>query len=50
MKKVIIFGAESAFFYFSDFNFKDSLNGSLKMFCDSFSLSLILKITVPIKG
>ncbi len=50
MKKVIIFGAESAFFYFSDFNFKDSLNGSLKMFCDSFSLSLILKITgVPHK-
>ena len=50
MKKVIIFGAESAFFYFSDFNFKNSLDGSLKMFCDSFSLSLILKITkVPHK-
>ncbi len=45
MNKVIIFGAESAYWYFSDNLFRESLNGSKKMLCDSFSLSLILKIT-----
>lgn len=50
MNKVIIFGAESAYFYFSDNLFRKSLYGSQKMLCDSFSLSLILKITrVPHK-
>ena len=44
MNKLIIFNAESAYLYFKDWDFRKSLKGSSKMYCDSFSLSLVLKI------
>ena len=44
MHKITIFNSESSYFYLTDPKFRDSIRGSLKLFCDSVSLSLILKL------
>jgi len=44
MNKLVIFNAESAYFFLTDNIFRDSIKGASRLFCDSMSLSFILKI------
>ncbi len=44
MRKLTVFNAESAYFYFRDSDFRQSVLGSERLFCDSASLSLALSV------
>jgi exopolysaccharide biosynthesis WecB/TagA/CpsF family protein len=44
MKKFTIFNAESAYYYFTDEAFRLSILGSSPMYCDSASLSYVLRV------
>lgn len=44
MKKLTVFNAESAYFYFTDEEFRCSILGSSPMYCDSASLSYVLRL------
>ena len=44
MKKITIFNAESAYYYFTDARYRGSILGSTKLYCDSASLSLVLRL------
>lgn len=43
MKKYTVFNAESAYFYFTNKDFRSSVLGSSTMYCDSASLSYVLR-------
>ena len=48
MKKLIVFNAESAYYYFTDASFRHSVHGAHRLYCDSASLSLVLRLcSVP---
>ena len=44
MKKITIFNSESAYYYFTDAHYRDSILGSDTLYCDSSSLSFVLKL------
>jgi N-acetylglucosaminyldiphosphoundecaprenol N-acetyl-beta-D-mannosaminyltransferase len=44
MDKFTVFNAESAYFYFREKDFRRSILGSNPMYCDSISLSIVLRI------
>jgi N-acetylglucosaminyldiphosphoundecaprenol N-acetyl-beta-D-mannosaminyltransferase len=48
MKKLVVFNAESSYFFAKDTRFRESIIGATTLFCDSGSLSLVLKaLNVP---
>ena len=44
MDKLIVFNAESAFYFFRDPEFRAAVVSAKELYCDSFSLSLVLKL------